>query len=530
MQPRQDSPAEPVAAPPAEEQPGAGFGARLKQLGSESLIYGLSAIVGRFLAFLLQPFYVSQFTTGENGIQTLVYSVIPLITVAFVLGLDVAYMRNAADVEKDPLRHRQQVFSMPFGMILVIGGALIGLGMLLVPTAQALLHVPRYAVLYLLLIVYTDALLTVPFAHLRMANQAKRYALLKVGFVIVSIILNVVLIVGLHWSVKAIFVANFVANLLMLTLLLPEILRLFRPRLLTRGIGWRALWAYALPIIPATFFVMVVEQADKLLLSGMPPEIAAARYGLTARQVVGVYGWNYKLGVLMLLVVQMFRMAWIPFSLNQGRDETAPLLFSRVLTGLMLVCSAVFLLVVLFLPVVVHIPAVYHFPREPAYWLGLPIVPVILLGYIFSGIYAVVTAGLYIRRKTGILPFVAGAGAFVNVLICIWGRSHAGMVVVAWATPAAYLLMSILAAWQSNRFYPVPYEWTRLIHIAAIVALLFFAGQWLGAQQLGFTPDVLVRLGLLAAFPVLLWATRFFRPGEWAALSQATARIGLPRR
>ena len=41
--------------------------------------------------------------------------------------------------------------------------------------------------------------------------------------------------------------------------------------------------------------------------------------------------------------------------------------------------------------------------------------PVILLGYVFSGIYAVVTTGLYIERKTVVLPWIAGAGAVLNI-------------------------------------------------------------------------------------------------------------------
>ncbi|HET8657029.1 MAG TPA: hypothetical protein VFL93_16000, partial [Longimicrobiaceae bacterium] len=56
-----------TAVPPAA--PEAGFGAKLRRLGSETLIYGLSSIVGRFLTYLLQPFYAHEFTPDINGIQ-----------------------------------------------------------------------------------------------------------------------------------------------------------------------------------------------------------------------------------------------------------------------------------------------------------------------------------------------------------------------------------------------------------------------------------------------------------------------------
>src|SRR5262249_20731074 len=152
------------------------------------------------------------------------------------------------------------------------------------------------------------------------------------------------------------------------------------------------------------------------------------------------------------LVVQMFRLAWTPFALQHSRDPRAPQLFSRVLTALALACSAVFLVVSLWLPELTRIPAVYHYVK-PAYWSGLAIVPGILLGYVFSGIYTVVTTGLYIERQTGVLPWISGAGALLNVSICVVAARSLGMVAVAWATPAAYALMAALGAWRSQRVF-----------------------------------------------------------------------------
>ena len=74
------------------------FGPRLKRLGSESLIYGLSSIVGRLLSYLLQPYYAHQFNPADNGVQSVVYSFIPIISIALYLGMDVAW--EGAGVEE----------------------------------------------------------------------------------------------------------------------------------------------------------------------------------------------------------------------------------------------------------------------------------------------------------------------------------------------------------------------------------------------------------------------------------------------
>jgi O-antigen/teichoic acid export membrane protein len=497
---------------------GGGFGAKLKRLGSESLIYGLSTILGRLLGYLLQFFYAGYLNPGQNGVQSVVYSYIPIISIALYLGMDVAYMRNAASVKDAALAERQRAFSMSFGMVLVVGGAITALAILAAPVLAPLTRLDAHSFRYMLAIVYSDALLAVPYAHLRMTNRALRYALLRLLFIGLSIGLNVVLIARFHWGVEAIFLANLVANLTVLALFLAEIARMFRPGLLG-GAPWKALWKYALPIMPAMLAVMVVENGDRIVLNYLPERTAAAIYHLTSKDVVGIYSFNYKLGVAMLLVVQMFRMAWTPFSLQHARDAGAPQLFSRVLTALMLVCAAVFLGVSVLLPSLVEVPAIKHYPQH-GYWLGLAIVPVILLGYVFSGMYTVVTAGLYIERKTGVLPWIAGVGALLNVAICVAAESRWGMVGVAWATPASYAVMSALGAWQSNRVYPVPYEWGRVLHLGGVVAVLYAADRFVAGR--GVAPlsgtGLAVKVALLLALPVLLWATRFFRHGEWRAL------------
>jgi O-antigen/teichoic acid export membrane protein len=500
------------------------LGSRLKRLGSETLVYGLSAIVGRLLSFLLQPYYAHQFDPAQNGVQSVVYSYIPIVSIALYLGMDIAYMRNAAAATDASPVERQRAFSMSLGTVAGIGGVLTALGLAATPWLAPLARLDPGSFRYMMAIVYSDALLAVPYAHLRMTNQSMRYAVLRLLFVALSIALNIILIGYMRWGVAGIFFANLAANLTVLALFSSDIVRLFRPALL-RGAPWRPLWAYALPVMPATLAVMIVENGDRITLNYLPERMAQLVYHMTSKDVVGIYSFNYKLGVAMLLVVQMFRLAWVPFSLQHAEDRDAPVIFSRVLTALMLLCATAFLGIALLLPSLAAVPAVHRYVK-PEYWLGLQIVPVILLGYVFSGMYAVVTAGLYIERRTDVLAWIAGAGAILNIAICVVAAPRWGMVSVAWATPAAYALMATLGARQSNRVFAVPFEWGRIARLGLLVALLFGIDRALAAR--GVPPLSAVGLaskaGLILALPAVLLATGFFRHGELRAL-----RALLPR-
>jgi hypothetical protein len=125
-----------------------------------------------------------------------------------------------------------------------------------------------------------------------------------------------------------------------------------------------------------------------------------------------------------------------------------------------------------------------------------------------------------------VLAWIAGAGAFLNLAICIIAAPRWGMVSVAWATPAAYGLMAALGAWQANRVFPVPFEWGRLAYLGVLVAVLFGVDQWVGSR--GVAPLSAVGLasksGLLLALPAILLATGFFRHGEMRALRSMLSR------
>jgi O-antigen/teichoic acid export membrane protein len=494
------------------------FAGGLWRLGTNSLVYGLSSTLARCLGFLLQPYYAHYFTPAQNGVLNVFYAYVPIISIPIYLGMDAAYMRSAASVRIAPLPERQRAFSAAFGAVLAIGGALTGLALVGTPVLAPLARLDARSFRFMLAIVFTDALLAVPFAHLRMANRSWRYATLRLLFVGLTIALNVLLIGHLGWGVEAVFLVNIAANLAVLALCLSEINRLFRPRLL-RGAAWRPLWAYALPMMPATLAVMIVENGDRLVLNALPARVAHAVYGMTAQEVVGIYAFNYKLGMVMMLVVEMFRLAWTPFFLQHALEPRAPQLFSRVLTALALLCTGVLLSVSFLLPPLARFQAVAGYVR-PAYWAGLPIVPVILLGYLFSGTYDVVTAGIHVERRTAMLAWVAGAGAALNLGICILAGWHWGMVGVAWATPAAYALMTVLGARESQRVFPVPFEWERLFHIGAVAAVLFAVNWWIEVRGAGHlpAPGLSFKFLLLLGFPLLLWATGFFREHEWAAL------------
>lgn len=451
---------------------------RIRELIGDSLIYGLSSVVARFLNYLLVPLYTGVFSPGEYGVVGLVYGAAVFLNVLFTLGLESAYIRHAADRD-----HAKDVFKT-LQMLLVGAGLMLLVALhLLAPWVQDWMRLagPEADRVYnwVLMMLLADALSVVPFAELRMAGRPLWFASLKTLNVVVNLVLNLVLILQWGMGIEAVFISNAVASVVTGTLVWlrtwPMMDGAWRAEVATK-----ALW-FGLPYVPNGIGFAINEVLDRFWLSRMDPADILALYGegVTAADVTGWYNACYKLGVFMLLLVQMFRMAWQPFFMKHAQAADASALFGRVFTVFTAGAGAVFVSVGLFAPEIaaIRIPGTDTTLINERFWPGLAVVPWILAAYAFQGWFTVFSVGVFIKDRTKRLPLITGAGAVVTIamnafLVPVYGMVGAGM-----TTTCSYLAMSILLFVDSRRQYPVAYAMAPAFLLVAALGTVVYLGQ-----------------------------------------------------
>lgn len=446
---------------------------KLKELTKDTAIYGISTMVGRFLTFLLVPFYTHVFSEAEFGIYTNFYSFIMIFNIFFIYGMDAAYLKYAS-VPK--IGDEKDNFSTPY---LSVFGAGIALSLLvlvfknLVYTGFDLPSASLNLIYYVIPIMFVDAICVIPFLKLRLQRKAKRFAAFKLINIIVNVVLNLFLILKLKWGIEAVFVSNLAASLVSFVLTFPMVLRNIRLRI--NMVLLKRLLKFGIPYLPAALASMLVQGIDKPILSH-----------LTDLSTVGIYGANYKLGIFMMLFVSMFQYAWQPFFLQNAEEKNAKELFSKVLTYFTIAASLILIVVSLFISDIVKVSIFGHTIIQKDFWGGLNIVPVILFGYMFNGLYVIFTAGIFIEEKSIYVPFITGLGAAVNIGVNFALIPSMGMMGAAIATLAAYFAMALSLYIVTQKFYKIEYELLKLSKIfSAILAAgtvyyyLYYTGQLL---------------------------------------------------
>jgi O-antigen/teichoic acid export membrane protein len=259
---------------------------------------------------------------------------------------------------------------------------------------------------------------------------------------------------------------------------------------------------FSLPYLPAALASMAIQVIN----------IPIMKY-LTDTKTVGIYNANYKLGIFMMLIVSMFEYAWRPFFLNNAREPEAKQLFSKVMTIFIGASSVLLIILTFFIQDIIKIPLPYkgHIIGEK-YWSGVYIVPVILFGYMFLGIYTNLMAGIYIEKKTQYLPMITGTGAAFNIIIGFTCIPLIGIMGGALAVLVSYFAMTVSIYTVNRKYYPVEYERSKIALILVIdaVALILFYLMWNGSVPSGIFIKAIVTVIFISiiAYASDLWKAK----------------------
>lgn len=437
----------------------------IKRLAGQTVIYGLSSIVGRLLNYLLVPLYTHLiFETQEYGVVTLMYSYVAFLLVILTYGMETAFFRF---YENNP-ENRLTVFSTTLFSILTTSALFTLITQVFRQPIASVLGFgdhPEY-IAWMGIIVGLDAIAAIPFARLRAENKPLKFALVKFVNIGVNIGLNLFFLLFCPWvmnkgpesfqpfisafydpamGVGYVFISNLVASIVTLLLLLPVMIR---SRLVFSGPLLRTMLLYALPLMIAGLAGVVNESLDKILLKYLlPADIAMSQ--------VGIYGACYKISIMMTIFIQAFRFAAEPFFFSQAAKKDAPKLYAQVMKYFVIACLFIFLGIMLFIDIV------QHFIGE-AYREGLGVVPVLLLANMFLGIYFNLSIWYKLTGQTRYGAWIAIIGAVFTILLNLWWIPIWGYFGSAWATLACYVLMTLLSFFWGQKFFHVPYEVKKL--------------------------------------------------------------------
>ena len=485
----------------------------------DSVIYGAGRALQKFLVALLLPLYTAFLTPADYGILGMVVTVTTFLDVFVTMGFDVAFSRFYFD-DKSP-QARSRVITNVFYVSTVYPLILLGvLGLLMPRLAPLLLGEQydsgdwRYFAVALATLFFSN-LNDLPFTLFRLEHRPWIFSAYTIGRVLVQVPLSIVFVAVFKWGPMGVLAANFVTAAGMQVGLLPTYIRK-----IDWGWHWqllRPMLAFAVPALFTGISFYWLKLSDRFFL-----------LHYQGKAEVGLYTVANSLAQPLFLVLMAFRMAWPQWHYAKLHEPAKHKhMVARSSTYFVTLNGAALVLLGTFLPLLVHV----FLNRK--YWSVGPVTFVLGLSIVLYALYFIFWVGANVAKRNRMIPVFFAIASAANIALNFWLIPQYGMWAAAWTTVAGYVILAVTVYFYSQKWYPIPYEWARLLKVL-LAAVLALAAAWGLGAALGesvYSPlnelalDTLATAPAVLLFPLVLWATRYFTPGERQRLGGAVRRL-----
>lgn len=436
---------------------------KIKKLAGQTVLYGLGSILPRMLNFLLLPIHtIGAFSTGEYAVITKLMAIVAVVNIVFMFGMETTFFRFSTQEGAD----RKKIFNIAQTVVLLISVPVSLILILCSNSIAGTLDIASHPefVVYLTLVMLIDAAVAIPFARLRLENKALKFAALKIVNILIVIGLNLYFLKVIYdpaINVGYVFIANLAANAFYILFFIKDLFS-WRPALDKEMTP--VMFRYAFPVMITGIAGMFNEMFSRTSLDVWLPE--GFYSNLTRDEAVGVFGSCYKLAVFMNLGIQAFRYAAEPFFFSNAADKNSPALFARINHYFVITCCAVLL------GISINLDVLQYFMGAD-YRVGLPIVPVLLLAYLFLGVYYNFSVWFKLTNRTHYGTILTIGGAIITLAGNYFLIPHFGFMGSSWAAVICYFFMMVACYVIGQKFHPIPYAiWKGLAYVAVTMIIV----------------------------------------------------------
>lgn len=465
-----------------------GSTALLKKLGSESIVYGLSGMVTRFISVFLTPIYTAIFAPADYGVASLVITLSALLNILLILSLDNSMARWFYDSEDE--QDRNATLNTFLWSCLAVAALLALLVIVFrVQIAEVILRQPEAAPLLALMgfnlplgvfSVFTTNVL-------RMQRRAVYTAVFTLVTSLANIALSILLIVRLDFGLYGIFYAQIGASIISAVWSFAIYRQRISPTLFDLE-RWKRMFAFSMPLIPGTlaFWVLNLSGAYFIQLTGDASE-------------VGLFQIGSNIASGMVLFTGAFQMAWGPFAYSIHKRPEAKQTYAQSLLIFVAVTASMSLCVMLFAPEILMVLT------NPNYYDAAFVAGLLAFNHVIIGVSTIASIGPGIAGNNKAYGAAMVASAIVLVALNFLLVPRYGKEGAATSMLISQSLIPIAVFLHGQKLYPIPYKFGKAVLIAGASFLIgTFTMFFLDGQAWTLTVEVLIKTTLVVFYGICL--------------------------
>jgi len=456
--------------------------------------YAIPVVVRAASSFLTIPIYTRYLTPSDYGTLELLdlTSFLFAVLIGTNFGQAVFYYYAAAQTDAE----RGRAISTAYLGSLLLGAIALLLGIFASPLlSRAMFGNDQYVSYFHL--VFTTLAFTFPaevgLSCIRALDRPRTYSYLTSIRLLLALVLNIFLLVAFHMGFSAMLWSS-----LAITALTAAYMGWYCSTWLRysfHGALFLKQLQYSWPISFGALAMLIIDLGDRYFLKRT---VSLAE--------LGIYGFSYKLGMIVAMVSLIFNQFWKPKMFHLVAQPGGDKLYVRVYTYYVLVLTYVSLGLTVILRPLLQVAAGPKFIEAAAY------LPWIALAYVARCAGDYFRNAFYLNKVTGYEAKLTWFGAAIclagYVTFIPWLRAWGAIL----ATGVTFVVMFGASYFQAQRVRSFQFEGRRLLWIALSGAA--FVGGYLAFEPPRMLWQLILGMGLMAGYPLLLFWSGFFNQDE----------------
>ncbi len=416
---------------------------RLKQLGKDSIIYGIGGIFAKSISFFLLPVYTRLFSPADYGTIEMLIVISSFLGTLLMMGMDSAQSFYFFEQKQEGKPAQARLVSailqwrLTWGLMIIIGATLFSPfinAWFFGGKLQWIHFAIAFAGAFFVQLVNQSAEL------FRLLYRPWAYIGITLGNTTISATVAITLIIWLDDGILGFFIGPAIASLIFCLIGWWAIRDYLDWSALHRN-WWPKLLYFGVPLVPAGLAMYIMSTADRWFIVHYHGENA-----------LGVYAVGAKFALLLALIIETFRKAWWPVAMDAMHSPDGPALY-RLISRLYLGIGAAGVVLLTAIS-----PLLISWFTTPAFHESYKIVGVLAWHSVFYGFFLISAAGLWKTEKTKWMPVLMGIAAILNLVLDALLVPKYGSLGAATATSISFLIWNIMTILLSEKLWKVSYN------------------------------------------------------------------------
>lgn len=414
-----------------------------------TIIITIGKVCTQLITFLLLPVYTALLSTEEFGIVDLLNTLVSLCLPIVTFQIEQAVFRKLID-SRNNNEEIKSTITTTFFTILIQSGIYLTIFCIIAPFIHN--DYKFFLATNVIACVFSSVMLQI----VRGLGDNKKYAIGSFITASITVLLNVVFIVGFKWGAYGMLSATLIGNLVctIYIVLAKRIYKYINIKQYNRLL-LKKMWKYSFPLIPNAISWWIFNSSDRIIVSSI---LGVAQTGILSA--------SYKFSSVYITIYNIFNMTWTESAALHIDDKDNSEFFSNIINTTLKLFTAICFGIIAVMPFIFPIMINKKFGDSYNH------IPILMISSLFNVMVGLISVIYIAKKDTKAVAKTSIIAAVINFIVNIGLINFVGLYAASISTLVAYLAMAIYRLYDVKKYIKLKLDKKFIISAVIMIPIL----------------------------------------------------------